>query len=221
MAKPLPRKRMKYGDISFSDPIFRPYVTALGQLALAWNALHETLALLFCTVMGGGMANQPLAIWHGIKSDRAQRDILMAAARADCRPAFPGDGGYERMTADLKWLCGEIDRLEDIRNDALHSPLAATLGPGIARTVRPMTGLGHVRAQKLAERNLLTEFRYCRDSALILGVFAYELDQSLSFAGLAWPDKPALPNRQGPNVTKLRRQVHTKERTPPLQSSRE
>ena len=31
---------------------FRPYATALGQIALAWNGLHERLAFLFCMANG-------------------------------------------------------------------------------------------------------------------------------------------------------------------------
>src|ERR1022692_594393 len=61
--------------------VFRPYAITLGQLALAWNELHESMALLFCTTMGGGYSNQFLAVWHVLKVDRAQRDILLAAAR--------------------------------------------------------------------------------------------------------------------------------------------
>ena len=41
-------------SVPYTHAIFRPYVTALGQLALAWNDLHETLAMLFLSVMGGG-----------------------------------------------------------------------------------------------------------------------------------------------------------------------
>ena len=69
-------------SVPFTDKAFRPYAVALGQFALAWNDLHVALGMLFCTVMGGGFSNPALAIWHELKADRAQRDILKAAARA-------------------------------------------------------------------------------------------------------------------------------------------
>src|SRR5580704_7160746 len=101
MSKRLPRKRLRYGKASFSDPAFRPYVGALGQLALSWNALHETMAFLFCSVMGGGYSNQFLAVWHALKSDRSQRDILLAATESHMNPAYS-----PQFVSDIKWLCG-------------------------------------------------------------------------------------------------------------------
>jgi hypothetical protein len=40
-------------SVPYTHKAFRPYVIALGQLTLAWNDLHETLAIVFCSVMGG------------------------------------------------------------------------------------------------------------------------------------------------------------------------
>jgi len=60
---------------------YRPYVVALGQLTLAWNVLHEAMSLLFCSVMGGGYANQFLAVWHAINSDRTQRAVLLLLSK--------------------------------------------------------------------------------------------------------------------------------------------
>ena len=85
------------------------------------------------------------------------------------------------------------DALEDARNDALHSPLWAY--PETPVVVRPVTGLGHIRAQKLSEkRHLLREFRWCRDSAMILALFAYDRTL-LSDYMKPWPGRPQLPNR--------------------------
>ncbi len=75
------RRKAAWEPVSYSHPVFRPYVAALGQIPLAWNGLHSQRALLFCTVMGGRYSNQFLAVWHAIKSDRMQRDVLEAAAR--------------------------------------------------------------------------------------------------------------------------------------------
>jgi hypothetical protein len=68
-----PRRRTSAQDerLPYTHRAYLPYVTALGLLAPAWNGLRETLAFLFCDVMGGGYANQLLAIWHALKTDRA------------------------------------------------------------------------------------------------------------------------------------------------------
>jgi hypothetical protein len=125
------------GIVSPTHPAFRPYVIALGQLALAWNGLHETLALLYCTIMGGGVVNQHLAVWHALKADRAQRDILLAAAKNNIRGAIP-----VQFDDDIKWLCSRADTLEDLRNDAMHSPLWGYQPHPGTIVVMPRTGLG-------------------------------------------------------------------------------
>ena len=200
--------------LSPTDPIFRPYVAALGQLALAWNGLHETLCLLFCTVMEAEAINQYAAIWHALKADRAQREMLAAATESTTRGALP-----LTFQADVKWLCGRVDALEDLRNDALHSPYWAFVRGFNDIVVMPNINLGHVRAKKLLAKNLLAEFRGCRDSAILLSRFAWQMDCALSDYTQPWPDRPALPNRPGTNERKRRPQESKAKRLRPPRSS--
>ncbi len=174
-------------SIPYTHKAFRPYVTALGQLTLAWNDLHETLAILFCSVMGGGFVNQFLAVWHALKSDRSQRDILLAAVTSGLI-----EGGPPRLLADVTWICNQANALEDTRNTALHSPLWGS--KWLSTTIQPAVGLGHVRAGRLAGKDLLVEFRWCRDAATVLRNFAMEIDVVLSRGG-PWTNRPTLPNR--------------------------
>jgi hypothetical protein len=184
------RKRRPDQSPLYTDKIFLPYAIALGQLALAWNGLHEMLCLLFCSVMGGGAANQFLAVWHAVPSDRSQRAMLLAAAKSNYMGAVPVG-----FISNIKWLHDQALRIEDARNDALHSPLwAYERGPN-QTIVMPVIGLGHVRAQRLFEKHLLSEFRWCRDASLTLTEFAYAMDASLSDFSKPWPDIPELPNR--------------------------
>jgi hypothetical protein len=173
---------------------FQPYVIALGQLALAWNDLHLSLAMLFCHAMGGGFVNHFLAVWNSAKFDRAQREMLLAAVKAqlDLHPL------HSKMNEDITWICQQADRLEDGRNDAIHSPLWATpLGAGTS--IRPVAGLGNVRATKLLNENLLAEFRWCRDLATVLRNFAMQIDAALS-GRASWPARPKLPARPATNI---------------------
>ena len=133
--------------------MFHPYATALGQIAIAWNGLHESMSLLFCSLMGGGFVNQFLAVWHALKNDRAQRDILLAAAEslADRR----SDEERLKLITAIKWLRRQANAVEDARDDALHSPLLGyPSGVSPARVV-PASGLGHVRAGKLMTKKSL------------------------------------------------------------------
>jgi len=184
----------------YTRPEFRPYVTALGQLALAWNDLQEMLAVMFWTVMGTGERGLPLVVWYSLRSDRSQRDMLRAAVKA---LAESPERGRPRLWTDVKWLLDECEKLEDARNDALHSPLVwfgdsplAQL-TGAIPSVRPATFLGNPRADKLNKRSdLLAEFRWCRDKAITLADYAHLLELAISSQRYAWPEKPQLPNRE-------------------------
>jgi hypothetical protein len=190
---------------------FRPYAIALGQIALAWNELHQALALLFCNVMGGGFVNQFLAVWNAIKNDRAQRAILKAAAHGNINSGMPPERA-DRLFRDIEWINARANEIEDARDDALHSPLFAA---DETQRAIPLTGLGHPRAEKLLlRRNLLAEFRWCRDSARTLTEFAYALDAAAGGLGPPWPDRPKMPNR-GETNTQRRPPP-----TPPIEPSR-
>jgi hypothetical protein len=200
----MPSKRRSITDpISYSNKVFLPYVAALGQLALAWNGFHQTLALLFCSVAREqkpttetSTSGQLLAIWHALKSDRAQREILLAAVQNHIWGASP-----PKFEEDVKWICDRADSLEDARNDALHSPLWAYERMSQETIVMPIIGIGHIRAKKLFDKNLLSEYRWCRDATLVLTRFAGEIDEALSDGMRPWPDRPRLPIRgDGPGA---------------------
>jgi hypothetical protein len=132
-------------SLPYTDKAFQPLAIALGQLALCWNDLHQSLGLVFCSVMGGGYIGQFLAIWNALKADRAQREILIAAIKNEATPVQQGqtDAYRKQILEDVKWLCGKVDAMEDTRNDALHVPFWGTRDRKDKTTVVPVTGLGH------------------------------------------------------------------------------
>jgi hypothetical protein len=200
-AATMPRKRLRTSQ-RYTAPEFKPYVAALGQLALAWNDLQESCAALFWTVMSpppqeGDFVNYtPLLVWHSVRSDRSQREMLRAAA-------LNPQADWKRPSAreDIKWLLDQAAKLEDARNDAVHSPLfivdRSLYGlAGSGQPVAPAWWLSNPRAGKLSKRaDLLSEFRYCRDTALALADFAQAMDGALVNQPRLWPERPALPNR--------------------------
>jgi hypothetical protein len=200
------RAPKKYPQNNFTAPHFRPVAIALGQLALEWNDLHETLSLLFCSVMHGGYANQFLAIWQSLKVDRAKREILLAALESDIERGLP-----KPCVDDIKWLCGRIDVLEEEKNNALHSPFWST-----GDKIVPVTGLGHVRARKLAEKeNVINEFRWCRDRTLDLKEFASQMNGAMGGSGKPWPKRPPWPKSGHPNAQKQPPRAQKAKRPPP------
>jgi hypothetical protein len=195
------RVKAEWADsVPATHQAFRPYVTAIGQLTVAWNDLHVTLSLLFCTVMGGGFINKYLSIWQAIPNDRTQRAILLAAAQEDqCLGKHAAPELYDR----LKWVMDKATEVEDVRNTCLHSPIWGYKRSDNEVIVMPITGLGHIRARRLFERNLLAEFRWCRDAAIILRNYAAELDEAMKRGIGPWPAIPKWPDH---GATKISRQ---------------
>jgi hypothetical protein len=150
--------------------------------------------MLFCTVMGGGFVNPAMSIWNALKVDRSQRDILKAAANAQTL-----NGGSKELAKEIKWICDRTDTIEDLRNDALHSPLWGIVVAKKKPSIQPVSGLGHVRAAKLQGKDLLVEFNWCRATAIALRDYATKLD--LAFCrNEPLPSRPVLPVRARPNA---------------------
>jgi hypothetical protein len=192
--------RVRHGK-RYTAPEFRPYVIALGQLSLAWNDLQESLGALFWTIMsprpfeGMFVHREPLFVWHAIKSDRSQRNMLQAAVNN-----LTIDWERPLLVREINWLIDRANSLEDLRNDAIHSPLlfATGLGAITKSGIRPADYQFNPRAIKLAKRDdLLAEFRFCRDTAITLADYAHLIDLALiNSPTCSWPERPELPNRK-------------------------
>jgi hypothetical protein len=192
------RPSRKLRDNRFTEKGLQPYVIAIGQLVLAWNDFHEKLGMLFCVTMGGEWVTRWAAIWHSAGFDRPKRKMLEGAARS--APKTQNET-YPRMVEDIAWILSEADKLEEARNNAVHSPLLL-LGDsplveaaGMVGHVIPDMIFGNPRARKMAKKDLLTEFRWCRDATLVLRDFCVLLERAIATGGLSWPDRPRLPTR--------------------------
>lgn len=211
------RKRQNYSfkrlqAHSFNERDYKPYALAIGQIALAWNDLHEKLGEIFVCILDGidnietddERLEQLAAVWSSANNDRAKRNILealLATASTKDTTARP------RMVEDVRWLLKEANKLEDVRNDVVHSPLLwlgytqilAKFVRGEGLTIVPNVTLGNTRAVKLAKkdlrRHLIVDFRWARNAILVLRNYAHDLRLALLIDGRAWPGRPRLPNR--------------------------
>jgi len=169
------------------------HARALGQAALAWNDLHEWLGFMFASLSAWnhGVLNGHLLVWHAVASDRSKREMLLAIARFWLREK-PRD--FEAV----KWLVDKATALEDDRNNIVHAPIWSSK---IDEAILPSGTWGNVRALKLQKRNtpLIAEYRYVRDTAIVLRNYAYDVYHALGGdRRFAWPQKPALPSRPHP-----------------------
>jgi hypothetical protein len=180
----------------FTAKSFRPYAEVIGQVALTWNDLHETLGILFTEVaFEGSLAAQDA--WQSLIVDRAKREmlksVLVGMTILDDRPDLA------RFRDDAIWIIEQTSAAEDGRNAAIHTPLLSHDHP-VYRDVGKDPGIssfslhGNRRAKRLNEKDVLTEYRYYRDKFITLQHFA----ESLLYwrKGLPWPKRPKLPSRK-------------------------
>lgn len=167
----------------------RPYFTAVGRVAHAWNQLQEALGQLFAEVVGSNH-RVILAIWYSSKSDRAQHEMLRAAIVGS------GDNRWRRATArgDLEWLVNKATELAQKRNEAIHAPIGMIVDEGNPKII-PSYFFGHPLAQSLQNKDLLQELDWCERWATALHNYADECRAGVRHAKRPWPRRPAQPNR--------------------------
>ncbi len=218
----------------YTSAEFRPYTIALGRLALAWNDLQEHLADLFLTTMSeppqeGDFINYaPLRVWHSLRADLSQREMLRAAIQYSST-----NWGRPRFKEDGIWLVNKATDLSYIRNDAIHAPLFIKdkslwgMAAKHNETVAPASWLFNPRAAGLEaglikrNTNLLAEFAYCHNLAIVLADYADDITRALINRQRSWPDRPRLPNRQPSDTAKHTPRQESKRRPPRLRSSPE
>jgi hypothetical protein len=189
----------------FTGREFAPYARAIGQAGLAWNDLHERLGLLFESILGMPDHMVALAVWHSSIQDRACREMLKSILY-EVPLRWPV--GFPRAGDDIAWILDRAQSLEDARNDMIHAPLillghrgaehaAGYLAAVYSPRIVAQEFLGHKRAAKLSGKDLLAEFRWCRDTALLLRDFTVDVTIALGAVSKPspWPGRPVLPTR--------------------------
>ena len=198
-----PYFRMPY-RARYTESPFRPYLLAVGQVAMAANDLAHRLSGLFWTITGGGSMDVQLASWNALPTDRTQQNMLRKTIAA----AFPKSGGsyvqvqFPTAATDLGWLLVEAGKVLSDRNNVIHCPFI--LHPsGTTKVVTTQTVMRNPQAialQKVIDggRDLLTELRWYRDKILVLRDYCWRCDDALCRDHAEWPQKPRLPSRPPP-----------------------
>jgi hypothetical protein len=167
----------------FQDKVFEPYALAIGQAALAWNDLHVWLGCLLQSILYPRQGEPMDLLWNAMIQDRAARQMLRAATEYKF-------GGDAEKHDKIMWLLGQVDVLEDSRNNIIHTGLTRTSGG------RVVVSGGTRRAANLAARpDLLAEIHWCRNTAIALRDFTLDIDRGLESVHGTLPKKPSLPNR--------------------------
>ena len=174
-------------NLQFRTVLFQPYAQAIGEMTLAWNDFHMVLSSVFDTATRIPNRMAPTAIWNSIKSDRVQRDMLeslieLKALQFNLRT---------KMHKELKWIQSETTKLEELRNNAIHSPLLEEPKGQIIAWHQ----LGNKRAKGLAGKNLLKEFHRFYETILVWREYAATLERIMWAVNVPLPARPQLPNK--------------------------
>ena len=173
-------------NLDFRSETFQPYAKALGEVSLAWNDFNMVLSSVFGTALKIPNLMVADALWSALTSDRAQRDML----RAVINLKVIGHHIPTKIRSEFKWVLDKADSLEEARNNALHSPLLSDQG-----SVFAWHQLGHQRAKKLANKDLLKEFGWFYDTAITLRQYIELLGDAIKHPTEPLPERPILPNR--------------------------
>src|ERR1043165_149813 len=111
----LENKALRSKPQRFNEREFRPYVISIGQIALAWNDLNESLTRLFSVICPFEFENHAVPVWNVFKTDRQKRDLI--AAVLEWQPEL--EQRYPRFKKDIRWILDRTTVLEDARNDAV------------------------------------------------------------------------------------------------------
>jgi hypothetical protein len=138
------------------EELLNAHAQAIGKVAMAWNELHEHLALIFANMFEPDSIKVALATWHSIPSDTTQREMLRSAAIAKL-----GKGSQE--CGEILWILDEIKhKLAKQRNTGIHMPIVLVSDNYFEGEVEvaPYHWFGNRRAADMVGKNLLDEYAH-------------------------------------------------------------
>ena len=177
-------------EMKSAKAALQPYFLPLGKVAHSWKHLHEELGKVFCAVTGLELSIG-MSVWHALKSDRSQRDILEQAVHSSSQNEEWTEQNPEALEG-MKWLLNKIRDLANKRNDAIHAPCITVDGEKDFE-IAPVTFFGNRLARNLRGKDILKEFEWYEKTAIALMQYAYLARFALDSHG-TWPQKPQLPS---------------------------
>ena len=97
-------------------PIFRKHAQQTGQIMAASNILHSMFFCIFWTLVAKDNHALAHGLWHVLRSDKAQRDMVLVAAQTTLKK-------NRRLLVQIKWAKERADDLATHRNDPVHTTM--------------------------------------------------------------------------------------------------
>ena len=108
---------------------YRRHAIHVGEIAVAWNALQSGLFQVFWALVSPDNHAVAFGLWHCIQSDKTQREMLLAVAKAALSEG--------RMRRNVEWMCAKAELISPHRNDAAHTPISVYFGSTAGFSVIP------------------------------------------------------------------------------------
>jgi len=180
-------------EVDAATAALEPYFSALGRVAHSWNHLHEELGKLFCSVSSLEL-HHGMTIWHKLKSDRSQRDILRGAISAR-QQEEDWTKNRPNVAEAIIDLLNDVNALAERRNNAIHAPCSVAIhGNSKDFEIVPVTFFGNDKAKRLFGKDILEEFRWYERSANALKMYTTSCRLAVD-AQHTSPKKPRMPTR--------------------------
>jgi hypothetical protein len=168
--------------------LLNPHAKLIGEIALAWNSLHEQLGYIFWNITGIRNGFVADSIWNSTFSDSAQRTMLRGVVTI----VYEEDSKHYK---DIICLLDTIDKIAINRNSAVHVALSFTIDAS-GMTLQPKPFSQSRFAKALDGKDILKEFTLYKQRVYALTTYAASLYAAiLSPKHWPWPDRPEMPTR--------------------------
>jgi len=186
------------------------YAKQVGRILWAYNRLHGQLSIIFAALVTPDRRSLAAMVWHALKADSAQRDILQAAILE--RSEVPAN-----LAEAVEWLVNVCDKLSTHRNDPAHTPMTAGID-FVAKEIIILPDLFAANPQKaarLSRKDLALFHRRLEGDLLALGKYAEHVNVWISM----WHQQPQA--RQPPLPYRPRLQAIPPSEIPPTRSQKD
>ena len=164
------------------------YVQQVGRILWAWNRLHGALGDAFAFVISPGDMTPARAVWHAVKADTAQRDMLRALLVNT--PGIPS-----QLSEALEWLLDVSGKLSQHRNDVAHVPMAQAIEAGKIEVIPDMFSGDPARVDRLARPDRKAFHKKLQGDVISLSYYARAVASEIGLL-MQTPSRPwTLPNR--------------------------
>jgi hypothetical protein len=168
------------------------HALSIGKIAIAWNLLHENLAVLFAQFFEKNDYGLALSSWHSLVNDAAQREMLRSVSEVKLGKKSKGYG-------EINWVLEQIKQQVTIqRNTGIHMPLMTytdLTNSNSEPQILPLHIYGNRRANAMQGADLLKEYGHYEQQIKKLNTYVVAISYNLSNVRNgpeSWPGRPQL-----------------------------